>query len=103
MQSFDHAAWAYGVILLVEGLALVGLAILRRRIWLLCSSTGFVVADGLHYLFFSGGPALPNWALLAIAGLLVMAAGTAILFGREQWAHWQSSIESWWNQAPIEA
>ena len=103
LQSFDHGAWAYGIILLVEGLALVGMAVVRRRIYLLCSSTGFVVADGLHYLFFSGGPALPNWAILAIAGMLVMAAGTAILFGRDQWTHWQSAIEAWWNSGQAEA
>ena len=103
LQSLDHGAWAYGIILLAEGLALVGLAVVRRRLWLLCSSTGFVVADGLHYLFFSGGPALPNWAMLAIAGVLVMAAGTAILFGRDQWTRWQSAIEAWWNCVPSEA
>jgi hypothetical protein len=100
LQSFEHGAWAYGIILLVEGLALVGVAVVRRRLWLLGSSMGFVVADGLHYLFFSGGPALPNWVLLAIAGMLVMAAGTAILLGRDQWTRWQSSVESWWNSGP---
>jgi hypothetical protein len=103
LQSFDHDAWLYGIILLIEGLALVGLAVLRRRLWLLCSSTGFVVVDGLHYLFFSGGPTPPNWLLLAIAGTLVMAAGTAILFGRDQWTIWQSNLEAWWNRRAAEA
>jgi len=97
-QSLHHGGWVYGIVLLVEGLALVGIAIARRRLWLLCSSTGFVVADGLHYLFFSGGPTPPNWLLLAIAGMLVMAAGTAILLGREQWTHWQASVEAWWTR-----
>ncbi len=97
-QSLHHGAWAYGIILLVEGLALVGVAVVRRRLWLLCSSTGFVVADGLHYLFFSGGPTPPTWLLLATAGMLVMAAGTAILLGREQWTRWQSGIEAWWSR-----
>jgi hypothetical protein len=46
---------------------------------------------------------LPNWALLAIAGTLVMAAGTAILFGRDQWTRWQAAIEEWWNRSPAEA
>jgi hypothetical protein len=36
--------------------------------------------------------------LLAIAGMLVMAAGTAILLGREQWTHWQASVEAWWTR-----
>ena len=102
VQSFERGAWAYGVILLFEGLGLVGVAIVRRRLWLLGASTGFVVADGLHYLFFSGGPVLPNWVLLAIAGTLVMAAGTAILLGRDQWTRWQSAVEDWWNRGLIE-
>jgi hypothetical protein len=103
VQSFERGAWAYGFILLFESLGLVGVAVLRRRLWLLGASTGFVVADGLHYLFFSGGPALPNWALLAIAGTLVMAAGTAILLGRQQWTRWQVAIEEWWNGGLVEA
>ncbi len=97
-QSLHHGAWAYGTILLVEGLALVGVAVVRRRLWLLCSSTGFVVADGLHYLFFSGGPTPPTWVLLSVAGMLVMAAGTGILLGREQWTVWQAGIEAWWSR-----
>ena len=46
---------------------------------------------------------LPNWLLLAIAGMLVMAAGTAILLGRDQWSRWQSALEAWWNRRPVEA
>ena len=96
-QSFDEGAWAYGVVLLGEGLGLVAVAIMRRRLWLLGSAIGFVVLDGLHYLFFAGGPALPPWAMLAIAGTAVMAAGTAILFGRDQWTRWQHAFEAWWS------
>jgi hypothetical protein len=96
-QSFDEGAWAYGVVLLGEGLGLLAVAIMRRRLWLLGSAIGFVVLDGLHYLFFAGGPALPTWAMLALAGTAVMAAGTAILFGRDQWMHWQQALEDWWS------
>jgi hypothetical protein len=56
-----------------RGLALFGIAVMRRRL-LLCSSAGFVVANGLHYLFFSSIYA-PGWVMLATAGTLVMAAG----------------------------
>jgi hypothetical protein len=98
LQSMEEGAWAYGVVLLVEGIALVGLSLIRRRLWLLGTSTAFVVLNGLHYLFFAGGPALPNWAILSIAGTAVMAAGTLILLGREQWTHWHQTLLTWWNE-----
>ena len=98
VQSFEDGAWGYGLLLLGEGLAFVGLALVRRRIWLLSTSVSFVVLNGVHYLFLAGGPALPNWAILAIAGVAVMAAGTAILFGRERWTEWQRVLQVWWDR-----
>jgi hypothetical protein len=101
VQSLDDNAWRYGLILLGEGLGFVALGLVRRRLWLLGVSIFFVVVDGLHYLFFAGGPALPNWAILAIAGTAVMAAGTAILLGRDRWTAWQTALQAWWNREPL--
>jgi hypothetical protein len=81
VQSLDNNGWRYGLILLPEALAFVAVALVQRRIWLLSVSLSPAVLDGVHYLFFAGGPVLPNWAILAIAGTAVMAAGTAILLG----------------------
>lgn len=99
-QSIDDGAWGYGLVLLGEGLFGVMLALVQRRVWLLGIAIGFVVADGLHYLFFAGGPALPNWAILAIAGVSVMAAGTIILLSRERWTEWQQMVRAWWTRQP---
>ncbi len=96
VQSLDADGWRYGAILLAEGIGFVVLALVQRRIWLMGAATTFVVMDAAHYLFFAGGPALPNWAILAIAGTAVMGAGTAILFGRESWTAWQEKLQSWW-------
>ena len=103
VQSLDEDAWRYGLILLAEGIGFVGLALVQRRIWLMGAATTFVVMDGAHYLFFAGGPVLPNWAILAIAGTAVMAAGTAILLGRENWTAWQSKLQAWWYREPAES
>ena len=97
-QSWGDGAWRYGLILLGEGLGLLALALVQRRLWLLGASVTFVVLDGLHYLFFAGGPAIPSWAILAIAGAAVMAAGTAILLGRDRWIVWQRSLQGWWRR-----
>jgi hypothetical protein len=96
VQSLDAHAWRYGLILLAESIGAVLLALVQRRIWLMGAATTFVVMDGAHYLFFAGGPVLPNWAILAIAGTAVMAAGTAILLGRDRWTDWQRSVQTWW-------
>jgi hypothetical protein len=102
-QSLDEGAWEFGLLLLVEGLAFVALALVQRRLWLLGISVGFVVLDGVHYLFFAGGPVPPTWAILAIAGMAVMAAGTAILLGRDRWMQWQRAVVSWWQREPVVA
>jgi hypothetical protein len=97
VQSLDDNAWRYGLILLPEALAFVAVALVQRRIWLLSASLSLAVLDGVHYLFFAGGPVLPNWAILAIGGTAVMAAGTAILLGRDRWVVWQRVIQAWWR------
>jgi hypothetical protein len=96
-ESFDPDGWGYGLILLGEGLAFLALALAQRRLWLLGTAITFVVLNGLHYLFFAGGPALPNWAILAVAGTGVMAAGVAMLLGRDRWTHWQRNVLAWWS------
>jgi hypothetical protein len=101
VESFDPDGWGYGLILLGEGLGFLALAIVQRRLWLLGTAVTFVVLDALHYLFFAGGPALPNWAILAIAGTVVMTAGVAMLLGRDRWTHWQRNVQAWWNREPV--
>jgi hypothetical protein len=93
VQSWQDGGWPYALILLGEGLLLLGVALAYRSVWLLATSTGFVVLDALRYLF-DAARALPNWAILAIAGTLVMAAGTAILLSRERWTEWQRTVQT---------
>jgi hypothetical protein len=96
-QAWQDGGWPYALILLGEGLLLLGVALVLRSVWLLAASTGFVVLDALRYLF-DASRALPNWAILAIAGTVVMAAGTAILLSRERWTDWQRTVQAWWNR-----
>jgi hypothetical protein len=96
LQSLEGGAWHYGLILLLESLAFLALAVFQRRTWLLSIAVTFVVANGLHYLFFE--KTLPTWATLSIAGVLLMAAGTAILSGRDRWPQIQEAVLSWWQR-----
>jgi hypothetical protein len=96
LQSLDEGAWRYGLVLLLESLAFLGLAVFQRRTWLLSIAVSFVVANGLHYLFFE--KTLPTWATLSAAGVLLMAAGTAVLSGKERWPAIQDALLAWWQR-----
>ena len=99
-QSWQEGGWPYALILLGEGLAFLGFALVQRWLWLLSTATGFVVLDALRYLF-DAALVLPNWLTVALAGLLLLAAGMAILLGREQWTRWQEQVEAWWKGEPL--
>ena len=100
VQSWEEGGWPYALILLGEGLAFLGFALVQRSLWLLSTATGFVVLDALRYLF-DAALVLPNWLTVALAGLLLLAAGMAILLGREQWTRWQEEVQAWWKGEPL--
>jgi hypothetical protein len=103
VESFDDGAWRYGVIVLAEGFAFLAIALLQRRVWLLGVSVGFIVLDAAHFIIEAGVPPIPTWAILAIAGIAVMASGMAILLGRDRWMDWQQTAIAWWNREPLPA
>ena len=63
-------------------------------------SAGAGDEDALRYLF-DAALVLPNWLTVLLAGLLLLAAGMAILLGREQWTRWQQDVEAWWKGEPL--
>jgi hypothetical protein len=97
-QSLEKDAWGYGLVLLGESLAFLAVAVIQRRPWLLTIAVSFVIANGLHYLFFER--TLPTWATLSLAGVLLMLAGTAILSARDRWPAIQEGILAWWERTP---
>ncbi len=100
VQSWEAGGWPYALILLAEGMVVLGLALLQRWVWLLSAATGFIVLDALRYLF-EAARVLPNWLTLTVAGLLLLAAGMAILLGRDQWTRWQRDVRAWWYREPL--
>jgi hypothetical protein len=95
LAAIKGDGWAYNAILLAEALLFVAMALAQRWPRLLSLSIGFVTLDGGYLLLFTGRP-LPTWALLGIAGFVVMAAGTAILLARDRWSDWQRMLSAWW-------
>jgi hypothetical protein len=101
LAAIKGDGWAYNAILLAEALAFVAIALAQRWPWLLSLSIGFITLDGGYLLLFTGRP-LPTWAVLGIAGFVVMAAGTAILLARDRWSVWQRTLTAWWyRESPV--
>ena len=100
VQSWQDGGWPYALILFGEGFFVLGLALVQRWRWLLSVATGFIVLDALRYLF-DAAQALPNWLIVALAGLLLLGAGTAVLLGRERWVEWQRTAQAWWAREPL--
>ena len=99
VQSWEEGGWPYALVLLGEGLAFIGFALVQRSLWLLSTATGFIVLDALRFLF-DEAQALPDWLAVALAGLLLLLAGMTILLGREQWTRWQREVQIWWRGEP---
>jgi hypothetical protein len=102
VQSWQDGGWPYALLLLVEGLALLAIGLVQRWLWLVSVSVTFVVLDAVRYLF-DAARAMPNWATVAIAGLLLLAAGFGILLSRERWTEWQRTAQAWWRRRPLPA
>ncbi|MCH7719301.1 MAG: hypothetical protein IIB21_07505, partial [Chloroflexi bacterium] len=96
VQSWEADGWPYALLVLGEGLLLLSLALVGRWLWLLSTSTSFVVLAALRYLF-DAAQVVPNWVTLTLAGLLLLAAGMAILIGREEWTRRQRMAQAWWS------
>jgi fumarate reductase subunit D len=101
LAAIKGDGWAYNAILLAEAVLFVAIALVQRWPRLLSLSIGFITLDAGYLLLFTGRP-LPTWALLALAGLVVMAAGTAILLARDRWATSQRTLTAWWyRESPV--
>ena len=96
-QSFG-GDWRYQWILAVEATLFLAAAVALRRRGLLAAALLFLVLAGGRVLFDAVN-ALPNWIVVAVCGVGLLAAGMAILLGRDRWDEWQRTIVGWWDEA----
>lgn len=83
-QGFAPGGARWGLVLLVEGAALLAVALALGARWLGVSAVLTLSAVALRYLWLQRN-AVPYWLMLAIAGLLLLGVGIAVLFQREWW------------------
>jgi hypothetical protein len=100
VQSID-AGWRYQWILLAEAaLFFAGSVILRRRGMLAVSLLAMALVAGRA--LFDAVNAMPNWVVVMVAGVALLAVGMGILMGRDRWSRWQEALMGWWADAGVE-
>jgi hypothetical protein len=88
--------WAHQAVLLAEGSLFFALSVALRRRALLATASLFLALLAGRVLFDAVN-ALPNWIVVLLAGMALLAAGTAILIGRDRWERWQDAMAAWWR------
>ncbi len=96
-QGFAPGGAGWGLILVAEGILLLGAAIVLGARWLVVSAVVTLSGVALRFLF-EGRDSVPYWSILGAAGLLLMAVGLVVLMQREWWERTRRALEQWWHQ-----
>ena len=93
-QSLVHP-WRYIFFGLAEGLLLLGATAFLRRRYGVALSLLFVTLTALRAVF-DAARALPNWAIIGLLGLALLAAALVILLGRDRFEVWGNTVSARW-------
>ena len=97
-QGFEPGGTRWGLVLLVEGFALLGIAMVLGARWLGVSAVITLSGVALRFLWLNReSEAVPYWVMLAVAGFLLLAVGFTILLQREWWDRTRGRVRGWWG------
>jgi hypothetical protein len=94
VQSLVHP-WRYIFFGLAEGLLLLGATAFLRRRYGVALSLLFVTLTALRAVF-DAARALPNWAIIGLLGLALLALALVILLGRDRFEAWGNTMSARW-------
>ena len=98
-QGFEPGGARWGLVLLVEGLALLGVALVLGARWLGVSAVATLSGVALRFLWVNREiDAVPYWVMLAVAGFLLLAVGLTILTQRDWWDRTRLRLLAWWRR-----
>lgn len=98
-QGFDPGGARWGLVLLVEGLALLGVALALNTRWLAASAVATLSGVALRFLWVNRNTeAVPYWVMLAAAGFALLAVGLTVLLQREWWDRTRLRLRTRWRQ-----
>jgi len=87
--------WRYIFFGLAEGLILLGLTAFLRRRYGVALSLLFVTLTALRAVF-DAARALPNWAIIGLLGIALLAVALVILLGRDRFEAWGNTMSARW-------
>lgn len=94
VQSLVHP-WRYIFLGLAEGVVLLAVTAFLRRRYGVALSLLFVTLTALRAVF-DAARALPNWAVIGLCGLLLLAAALFILLRRDRLEAWGNTAAARW-------
>ena len=97
-QGFEPGGTRWGLVLLIEGIALLGVAMVLGARWLGVSAVVTLSGVALRFLWLNRETeAVPYWVMLAVAGFLLLGVGMTILLQREWWDRTRVRVRGWWG------
>lgn len=103
-QGFEPGGARWGMVLLIEGIALLGVAIALNTRWLAVSAVVTISGVALRFLWVNRDTDLvPYWVMLAVAGFVLLAVGMTVLLQREWWDQARARLVRRWRQGAVGA
>ena len=101
-QGFEPGGARWGLVLLIEGIALLGIAMALSARWLGVSAVVTLSGVALRFLWLNRETqAVPYWLMLAAAGFLLLAIGLTVLLQREWWDRNRARVQGWWRRDAV--
>ena len=98
-QGFEPGGARWGLVLLIEGIVLLGIAMALGARWLGVSGVVTLSGVALRFLWVNrDSDAVPYWVMLAVAGFLLLAIGLTILLQRDWWDRTRLRLQAWWRR-----
>lgn len=103
-QGLGPGGARWGLVLLVEGLALLAVALALNARWLAVSAVVTLSGVALRFLWVTReSEAVPYWVMLAGAGFLLLAVGLTVLLQREWWDRTRARLEHRWRAGAVDS
>ncbi len=101
-QGFDPGGARWGLVLLIEGIALLGIAMVLGARWLGVSGVFTLSGVALRFLWVNrDSDAVPYWVMLAVAGFVLLAIGLMVLLQRDWWDRTRLRLQTWWRRDAV--
>lgn len=101
-QGFEPGGTRWGLVLLIEGIVLLGIAMTLGARWLGVSGVVTLSGVALRFLWVNRDTdVVPYWVMLAAAGFLLLAIGLTVLLQRDWWDRTRLRLQTWWRRDAV--